>query len=99
MKNKVIRSITNNGIVIALYFLLTLAGQSFAFGMIQIRVAEILVLLCFFRRDYTIGVTLGCVLSNLLLSYIGIWDMVFGSLATLISCLLISFSKHLFIST
>lgn len=98
MKNDIVRTITSNGLVAAIYFLLTFATSSFSFLGIQVRLAEILVLLCFFRRDYTFGVTLGCVIANLL-SPIGMWDVLFGSLATLLSCLLISFSKHLFIAS
>lgn len=97
MRNKVIRSITTNGIVAALYFILTLISTPFSFGLIQIRIAELLILLCFFRRDYVVGVTIGCVLSNLM-SPLGMWDVLFGTLATLVSGLLVSFMRHLLIA-
>lgn len=81
-----------------MYFLLCLVSSPIAFMGIQVRIAEVLVLLCFFNRRYTIGVTLGCFIANLF-SPLFPWDILFGTLATLISCLLVSFSKHLAIAT
>lgn len=98
MKKDIVRLITSNGALAAIYFLLTFVTASFSFLGIQVRIAEALILLCFFRKDYTIGITLGCLLANIF-SPIGGWDILFGTLATLISCLLISFSKHLLIAS
>lgn len=98
MKKDIVRLITSNALVAALYFILTFATSSFSFLGVQVRIAEVLVLLCFFRRDYSIGVTLGCILANIF-SPMGAWDVLFGSLATLISCLLVSFCKHLLIAS
>ena len=61
---------------------------------IQFRVAEVMVLLCFFRKDYTFGLVIGCAIANLP-SAIGLVDVGFGSLATLIACLGIMFMKNL----
>ncbi len=98
MKNDVVKSITRNAVVAAIYFLLTFAGQGIGFGPIQVRISEALVLLCFFRRDYVLGLTLGCLLSNLVSPFFP-WDLLIGTAATLISCLLISFCKHLALAT
>ena len=49
------------------------------------RVAEALCLLPVFGAEYIIGVTLGCLLANLLGSTV--IDVVFGTLATLLACL------------
>lgn len=98
MRNKVVLTITFNAVVAAIYFLLTFISSPFAFLGVQIRIAEALVLLCFFRRDFTYGLTLGCFLANLM-SPLGIWDVVFGTAATLVSCLAVSFMKQLAIST
>lgn len=98
MKNNVVRSITFNAIVAVIYFLLTFFTPSISFYGMQIRVAECLILLCFFRRDYIIGLTLGCIFANLA-SPIGAADVIFGSIATLASGLLISLMKNLFLST
>lgn len=97
MKKDIVRTITRNAIVAAIYFLLTFATASIGSGVIQIRIAEALVLLCFFRRDFVFGITLGCLLSNLF-SPIFPWDLLIGTAATLVSCLLVSFCKHLLLS-
>lgn len=98
MKKDIVKTITRNAVVAAIYFLLTFAGQSIGFGPIQIRISEALVLLCFFRRDFVFGVTLGCLLSNIFSPFLP-WDLLIGTAATLVSCLLVSFCKHLLIAT
>jgi uncharacterized membrane protein len=87
-----------NALIAALYLDITLVTASFAYRDIQFRIAEIFVLLVFFRKDYLIGITIGCFLANLLGPF-GILDAVFGSLATLASGLLIAYSKRLFVAT
>lgn len=96
MKKDLVRSITNNAIIAAIYFLLTLISFPISFGLIQVRIAEALVLLCFFNCEYAFGITIGCLLANLLgPGNLGLFDVVFGTLATFASCLLISLFKHL----
>ncbi len=92
MSNKTVLKIAQNGIVGAIYFLLCFLLQSISFGTIQVRIAEILGLLCFFRPDFIIGVTLGCFLANLQ-STLGWPDILIGTVATLISCTLIAFAS------
>jgi len=100
MKKDLVKTITYNAVVAAIYFLLSFITQPFTFSNIQIRIAEMLVLLCFFRKDFAIGVTIGCLLTNTLsISMLGFWDMLFGTLATLLSCVLVSFMKRLFIAS
>lgn len=90
--------IARNGIVAALYVVLTLLSYPISFGLYQLRIAEILVLLCFFRKDYTIGLTVGCLIVNFFSFEIGIIDVLIGTVATLLSCLLVGFCKHLLIA-
>lgn len=71
--------------VAALYVVLCLVLAPFSFGPIQVRVAEILCLLPVFGAEYIVAVTLGCFLSNLLASTMV--DVVFGTVATLLACL------------
>ena len=97
MKNNVVKSIARNGLIAAIYFLLTFLTSPFSFMGIQIRIAEAMILLCFFRRDYAIGLTLVCLIKSL--SPIGLWDALFGSIATLVSCILVSCFRHLFLAT
>ena len=87
-----IHRIASNGIVAAIYVVLTVVSTPFAYGDIQIRIAEAMVLLCFFRRDFVIGVTLGCLLANIN-STLGPWDILIGTSATLISSLAIAFAS------
>ena len=54
-------------------------------GRCRCALAEALCLLPVFGAEYIIGVTLGCLLANLLGSTV--IDVVFGTLATLLACL------------
>lgn len=90
-------TIAENALIAALYFVLTVAIHPLSYGAIQFRFSEILMLLAFFKPSYCLGLTLGCLFANA--ASLSPWDMLFGSLATLLSCLLMSyFSRHLLIS-
>ena len=98
------KKITQNAVVAALYIVLTLISTPLSFGMIQFRISEFLMLLCFFRKDYVIGVTIGCFVSNLAMSATilgaGGWiDLLIGTTATLISGLIMPYTKRLFLSS
>lgn len=98
-----LKVITTNALICALYVVLTLISGPLAFngGALELRISEILNLLVFFNPIYTVGVTLGCLLSNIISMY-GWPDLVVGTSATLLTCLaiiLISKTiKSLFIS-
>lgn len=98
MKKITIRQITDNALVAAVYVAVTTLTASFSFLNVQFRIAEVLVLLCFFRKDFIFGIVIGTFLANLQ-SPLGFYDVLFGTLASLISCLAICFSKNLFIAT
>ena len=92
--SKRIKAIAGNGMVAALYYGLTmlfmLVPAISQFGPIQCRLSEMLVLLAFFRPEFTIGLTIGCFFSNLTGLAMGMTiplDLLFGTLATLIACL------------
>ncbi len=72
-------------LVAALYVVLCLALAPFSYGAVQVRLAEMLCLLPVFGPEYILAVTLGCFLSNLLGSTLV--DVVFGTCATLLACL------------
>ena len=97
-----IRLIAQNSILAAVYVALTLVLPILSFGPVQCRFSEALVLLCFWRPDFTIGLTIGCLISNVVGVAMGAasaWDILIGTFATLASCLLISyFSKRLLIA-
>lgn len=98
MKKNLVKIITRNAIVAALYAVITVAGAGLAYEAVQVRIAEALILLCFFNRDYTYGLTIGCLIANLFSPLLP-WDLIIGTAATLISCILISYCKHLLIAT
>ena len=72
-------------VIAAVYVVLCLALAPFSYGAVQVRIAEALCLLPVFGAEYIVGVTLGCFLANLLGSTV--IDGVFGTLATLLACL------------
>lgn len=80
--------ITNIGVVAAIYVVLTIVGGDLSYGPIQFRVAEALMLLCFFSKDYILSLTLGCFIANIY-STVGLIDTVVGTSATLIAGILI----------
>ena len=84
-QNLSVRKLARCGMVAALYVVLCMALQPFSYGAVQVRVAEALCLLPVFGAEYIFGVVLGCFLANLLGSTIV--DVIFGTLATLLACL------------
>ena len=78
------QELTIAGLTAALYTGLTLISQTFglASGAIQFRLSEALMILPAFTWAAVPGLAAGCVLSNLLTGC-ALWDVVFGSLATL----------------
>ena len=97
MKKITTRDIVSNALIAALYVVLTLITYPISYLGIQFRFAEILVLLCFWRKNYSVGLTIGCAIANLA-SSIGLVDVGFGTLATIIACVGIMFSKWLAIA-
>ena len=83
--------------VAAVYFVMTVAIAPVAFGPLQLRISEILVFLCFFRKDYCISLIVGCALANLF-SPFGWYDLLFGTLHTAVSVLCIAYSPRLWIA-
>lgn len=86
MNNK-LRKIIISATIAGIYAALTLAFMPISFGPVNFRISEALTLLPFFSPYAVAGVTVGCLISNLLSPY-GILDMVFGTLATFIAALL-----------
>lgn len=76
------------GLIAAVYVLLTFVSQmaGLASGAIQFRLSEALTILPMFTSSAIPGLTVGCILANILTGC-AIWDVVFGSLATLLGAL------------
>ncbi len=96
------KAIATNAIIAALYAVVTIACGSLSYSYAQFRISELLNLMVFFNPTYTLGLTLGCFIANIA-STAGMYDMIFGTLATLISCLLMiglsKLWKNLFFSS
>lgn len=95
--NQYVRSIAANAVIAALYVAFTLASYPLSFDQIQFRISEILILLCFFRKDFIFGLTIGCAIANCF-STLGPIDIAFGTAATFLACLGITFSRHLIVA-
>ena len=80
-----VRRLVRCAVIAAVYVVVCLVLAPFSYGAVQVRVAEALCLLPVFGAEYIVGVTLGCFLANLIGSTV--IDVVFGTLATLMACL------------
>lgn len=85
MKNSKTLFIAQAAVIAALYVVLTMLANSLGLAnyAVQLRFSEALTILPFFTPAAIPGLFLGCLISNLLTGAI-IWDVVFGSLATLL---------------
>lgn len=79
--------IVRSAVIAALYAALTLALYPISFGAVQFRVSEALTLLPIMMPEAIPGLFVGCLVSNLIGSATP-WDIIFGSLATLIAAIL-----------
>ena len=75
-------------VVGAAYAALTMVLAPISYGPVQMRASEVLCILPFFLPVTTWGLFAGCAVANII-SAAGIWDVIFGSLATLLACLCI----------
>ena len=78
--------LTQAALIAAIYVVLTVFVNSFglASGAIQIRVSEALCILPVFTPAAIPGLFIGCLISNTVTGCV-IWDIVFGSLTTLVA--------------
>ena len=81
------RFIAEGAMIAAIYVVLTLVFAPISYGPVQVRVAEALTILPLFTPAAIPGLFVGCVLANILGGGI-IWDIIFGSLATLIGAVI-----------
>ena len=79
--------IVRSAVIAALYAALTLALYPISFGAVQFRVSEALTLLPIVMPEAIPGLFVGCLVSNMIGSATP-WDIIFGSLATLIAAIL-----------
>lgn len=73
--------LVTTALIAAVYMVLTLAIAPFSYGLVQIRLSEMLLLLAFLHRKYAPGLLLGCFLANCF-SPFGLMDVLFGTTCT-----------------
>ena len=88
MHKKDVLFMTQAALIAALYVVLTYiaAGFDLASGMIQVRFSEALCVLPFFTAAAVPGVTIGCLIANILTGCM-LPDVIFGTLATAIGAI------------
>ena len=97
MYNKKLLFTAKAGIIAAVYTVLTMVSALFGLssGVIQVRISEALSFLPFFTPAAIPGLTIGCLISNMLAGGVPL-DIVFGSIATLIGAVFAYFVGKLF---
>lgn len=93
------KKLVTNALIAALYAGCTLALAPISYGVMQFRVSEALTLLPFIRKDTIWGITIGCLLANLL-NPMGVnpLDVVFGTIATLLAALVTARCKKVWLA-
>ena len=83
--NRLIKNLTTAGVIAGLYVAFTFVSYSFGLSgnVIQLRLSEALCILPYFTVTAIPGLFVGCVLSNILTGC-ALFDIIIGSLATLI---------------
>lgn len=101
MRNKKVTYIVQAAVIAALYVVLTMLANALGLAShtIQVRFSEALCILPVFTPAAIPGLWIGCVIANLMTGAI-IWDIIFGSLATLVGALFTyKFREHKFLCT
>ncbi len=81
------KSLVQGAAIAAVYAALTLLLEPISYGPIQLRVSEALCVMVLFTPAAVPGLFVGCVLANILGGF-GLYDIVLGSLATLLAAYL-----------
>lgn len=82
-----LRQLTLNAMIAAIYLVIAIFLPSY--GPIQLRLTEMFAHLPLYNRKYTMGLVLGVALANIR-SEFGIYDVIFGTLHTILSVWLAS---------
>ncbi len=101
MRNKKVTMLTQAAIIAALYVVLTFVANALGLAnySVQVRFSEALCILPFFTPAAIPGLYAGCMIANILTGAC-IWDILFGSLATLIGAVgTYLLRKHKFLMT
>ncbi len=91
-------TIVSQGLIAAIYVVLTWSIPAFSYGNIQFRFAEIMTLFAFYNPKYVYGLTIACVIANIM-SPFGIIDIIFGAFASFVALFLMSKIKNIWIAS
>lgn len=99
MKQNHTQTLLKITMIAAVYTAVSLVLAPISFGPLQIRIAEALTILPILSFMPVWGLTLGCALTNFLgvltgVNILGFWDVLFGTLATLVAALLSYRYRH-----
>ena len=90
------KQLTRGAVIAALYAVLTLVLAPISFGSVQFRISEALTVLPFILPEVVWGLTLGCLISNIING--NIIDAVLGTLATFLAAYTTSKIKKLWLA-
>jgi len=77
---------THAAAIAAVYVALTLVFAPISYGEVQVRISESLTILPFFTPAAVPGLFIGCLIANVTGGAV-IWDIIFGSIATLLGAI------------
>jgi uncharacterized membrane protein len=92
-----VSDVAYGGMIAALYVAVTILFAPISYGEIQLRVSEALTLLPFYMPAAVPALFVGCLIANFL-GGLGLWDVVFGSGATLLAAWLSSKMPNLWLA-
>lgn len=98
MNNLSLRLTIQNGLIAAIYVVLTLVFTPIAFDVIQFRFSELLLLIVFYRKDWSVGILIGTFIANYLGPF-GLTDAVIGTMATGLSLLAMMTTHRLWLAS
>ena len=105
MKNKRVLFITQAAVIAALYAVLTIGQNALlpgtASAAVQYRVAEVLCVLAVYTPAAIPGLTIGCIIANIssVTAGLGFYDMIFGSIASLLAAIAMYLLRNVRIKT
>ena len=92
-----VKLIVVNAMIASGYAALTLAISPIAYSEIQFRLSEIMVFLAFYNKKYIPGLIIGCIIANLF-SPMGLLDVIFGTISTIIVCITMYVIKNRYLA-
>lgn len=81
--SKTTKYLSQAALIAAIYVILCFIFSPISFSAVQVRIAEAMCVMPYFTPAGIPGVTIGCLLANILMGA-NIFDIIFGTLATLI---------------